>query len=349
MTARALRPAAGLLLLGAILLIGWWLFAASPSGAMHGYLAAWLVAAALPLGALPCVLLFDLVGIPIGTSGLAIELRRMLWLMPLAGLLLIPVLAAHGSEFPHATLPSEFGRWWLAPAPMIVRSVGYFVIWSVFALAFATPPRVADGRRGLALAGLALHLPLITLAAVDWAMATEAGWSSGLFGLLFLSSQMVFALAAAVLLAGGPWRRAAGSAAATLLLIASAVWLFLQFMQFLVMWSADRPDQVIWYIHRDADAGRTIEWIGFIGGFVLPGALLAALGWHRRPGVTAGVAALLLIVHGLEMFWLVTPSYRHHFGLGGTEICGSFGLVAVLLACAPLRDALRPRQAAVDA
>jgi hypothetical protein len=350
MTDARFRFGAAALLLGVVLLLGWWFLAASPAAAMHAYLAAWLVAAALPLGALPWVMAIDLVGTPLWTAGVVVPLRRMLWLLPVAGLLLIPILAAHGAVFPASRLPSAFGRSWMAPTPSIVRSVVYFIIWCGLGLIFATPPRAGShGRRGLAVIGLAVHLPLITLAAIDWAMATEAGWSSPIFGLLFLSSQMLLALAAAILLAGAEWRLQAGAPMVVLLLTGCAVWLFLQFIQFLVIWSADLPNQVTWYIHRDADAGITVEWIGFLGGFMIPAAALGAMGWYRRPGVIAGIAALLLVVQALEMLWLVTPSYRHHFGLGGTEVAGSIGLVAVLLACAMLGNAIRNRHGAANA
>lgn len=347
MTGHDVRSGGVALVVATALLAGWWFLAASPAGAMHAYLAAWLLAAAFPLGALPWVMLIDLAGEPRWTAGLAKPLRRMLCAAPAAGLLLVPILVMPLAMF-HRTagaFASPFAHWWLAPTPYVVRSVVYFLIWSALSMIFARPPEPARSarRRGVAAAGLGVHLVIVTLAAVDWVMLTESGFSSTIFGLLFLSSQMLIALSAAVLLAGEAWRRQAGGQIAALLVLACAVWLFIAFIQYLVIWSADRPDQAVWYLHRDADAGTTVEWIGFLGGFVVPVAILGVAGWRRRPGAVAIVALLLLVVHWLGTFWLVTPSFRHHFGLAGTELSGSLALTGVLLAVLLLGGAARRR------
>ena len=61
------------------------------ASAMPSYLADWLFWSSLPLGALPVVMLLDLAG-PDAGFGLEPALRSLLWLTPLAGLLMIPVL-----------------------------------------------------------------------------------------------------------------------------------------------------------------------------------------------------------------------------------------------------------------
>ena len=71
---------------------------------MPSYLANWLFWSSLPFGALPVVMMLDLAG-PRAGFGLEPALRRLLLLMPLAALLLIPVLVWPGALFGWATRP----------------------------------------------------------------------------------------------------------------------------------------------------------------------------------------------------------------------------------------------------
>ena len=125
----------------------------------------------------------------------------------------------------------------------IGRSAFYLIFWLLLALIFSRrPSRYRIGtRRGVAAIALFLYALTATLASVDWAMTTAPDWFSGGFGLLFIASQISIAISAAVLLAGSAWRRAASDTAVCFLLLAVGAWAFMQFTQFLVIWSGNKP------------------------------------------------------------------------------------------------------------
>jgi hypothetical protein len=330
------RTSAILALAGAALLL------ASPvlsllTGArvMPSYLADWLFWSSLPLGALPVVMLLDLAG-PGPGFGLEPALRRQLLLMPGAALLLIPILVRPGVLFGWAMghgFTTPFGHAWMNHGAFIVRSVVYFALWIILALIFRKPPApgAVARRQGIAAIGLFAYALTATLAAVDWAMTVEPNWSSPEFGMLLISTEAAIAVSAALLLAGTASRQAAREEAAAFLLAAAAVWVFLQFIQYLVIWSADKPSDIAWYLHRAGSGSEVVVWFGFIGGFIIPFFTLLSPRLRRHPVTLPANAILMLCVQALGTLWLITPSLRQRFMISAMDVLELAGLGGVML------------------
>ena len=325
-----------LFILGALLLgLGLALTFVVGRSTMPSYLAMWLFWSSLPLGALPVVMLLDLAG-PGSGFGLEVVLRRMLLLMPLAALLMIPVLLRPADLFGWAmghNFTTPIGRHWMNHGAFIGRSIGYFAIWIVLGLLFLWPPglEAVYRRRGLAAIGLFIYAISITLASVDWAMTVEPDWFSAEYGLLFAASQMAIAISVAVLVAGPVWRQMFPEQAAAFLLVAAAGWIFMEFIQFLVIWSGDKVSDIPWYVHRENLGSRIAIWVGFFAAFVVPLFVLISPRHRRRQYVLPTMAVLLLCAQGLGMFWLITPSLRHYFTISGMDALELLGLGGVML------------------
>ena len=334
------------------------LAALSAGPVMPSYLAAWLFWLALPAGALPLVMAFDLAGAPLqpvllGTGSalggrpvafrlplfLLPALRLLLVALPLVALLAIPVLLAQAGLFGTAASRHGFAAGWYSPGARTLRAVAVLVVWSVLALLFLRPGRP----RALAALGLVVHLFAGTLLAMDLAMSVAPGLNSSIYGLLLIASQCGVAFSAAVLLSGSPLLAAAdgrsvrsrqdaaailpGSVIATLLWLLAA-WMFLQFNQYLVIWSANLPREIVWYQQRDLGLGRAAEWFGLLA-FLVP--LLAATipRFARDARVLAGLAGLVLLMHLVETLWLITPSFRGAFTLSLADLLGLAGIGGV--------------------
>ena len=318
-----------LLLLGLLLT----LFAGATS--MPSYLANWLFWASLPLGALPVVMALDLAG-PGAGFGMEGALRRLLLLMPLAAILLIPVVMRPAALFGWANghgFTTPIGQAWMSDAAFVIRNVVYGLLLIVLMLIFvrAPAPAAVPRRRGLAALGLVVYLPLMTFASVDWAMTVEPDWFSAGFGLLLMSAQAVVAVCAASLLAGPAWRRLAPEPAAAFLIVAAAAWAFMQFIQFLVIWSANKPSDISWYLHRSNPGSLIAVGLGFIAGFLMPLLVLQSPELRRRARVLPAMAVLMLIVQALDMLWLITPSIRHDFTISGMDVLELAGIGGVMM------------------
>ena len=297
---------------------------------MPSYLAAWLFWSALPIGALPVLMAFDLAGR--GEAMMAF-VRPLLLAWPAVALLMLPLLLGTGALYPWTSAPpAGFAGHWLTPSLFVVRSCVYLAVWLALALLFAWP-RAVGTRRVAATIGLMLHAVIGTLAAFDWAMSVDAPWQSSTYGLLFVAAQVAAAGAAAALLAAwsGLLDNVAREARAVLLLPA-ACWAFLAFVQFLIVWSGDLPREIGYYSSRAAGLGQPAEWFLIGAGLLAP--VVTKLSRRARP--LALGAGLALAAHFVEMYWLVTPARRGQFSVSLADVTAAVGVGGVVAGSALL-------------
>jgi hypothetical protein len=180
--------------------------------------------------------------------------------------------------------------------------------------------------------GLVLHLTMGTMAAVDWTLSLQPGLNASAFGLLLMVAQCGVAMAAAVLLAAALGDRHAVAISARPMLVLLGAWLFLQFSQYLVIWSANLPGEIVWYQQRSSGLGL------FAAGFTLACCVLASLALlpHRLAGrvpVVAGIAGLILALHLIEALWLTTPAWRGQFAIAGPDLLLMLGVGGLVAGC----------------
>lgn len=308
---------------GAVLLLVLALLSVAGVRVMPSYLAAWLFVLSVPLGAL---LLVGILEATAGeTSPLLSPLRALLPLMPVAALFGLPVLLLSGTLYDPSAWPAAgIGREWFARTPFSLRMVVFLLIWSALAMQFATPPRTGS-RRVAAGFGFGLTLVTGTLAAFDWIMAVEPGIASSEFGLLFLAGTTLSALALTAI--GVPAQRGF----TTPLLLALALWMFLHFSQFLVIWSANEPHEATWYLHRIGGLGGACLWLAVLLLVLAPLLLLPMTRPAAGRRALAGIAGMALLVRLLEDFWLVTPSFRGGFTLSIADLLAAAGVMALVV------------------
>lgn len=324
--------------LGALLLTQ--VFAGTKSLAIS-YLAAWLCLLALPAGALPLVIMLERADAwrPQPETALLATLRGLLALMPVAGLLAIPILLKLPDLYPWARgakPPTTLSAIWFSTPFLAFRLAIAFGAWTALAQLFArrgSDPFGKAGRRddGRAVLGLGLHGLIGTLVVGDLVLAASENFRPTLSGLVLMASWSCLALAVAILAAPpdiGPARRRLDRLTPFAALL--TIWALLHFIQFLVSWSANPPDAAAWYRVRDSGEGRALSL--YSGGTVL----LAVLS-TRSPGEnrTRLLAALALVAHVLEFFWFVTPSLRGSFKMTLIDLLSLIGVGGLALALWP--------------
>lgn len=319
-----LRLAAGLAALALAVLLGDW---------QAGYLAAWLTLLALPLGALPLVAGLDALA-PERFAILRPALVGGLRLMPVAALLALPLIAVVPVLYPFATgtpAATPLAAIWTTPPFLAARLVAALALWLWLG-------RRAAAGRGPAALVLGLHAVLATLVSFDLITALDPRLGSSLIGLLMLVAWSGAALAAALLVTRRP------EAGLLPLALLTATWAFLHFVQFLVVWSANLPAEVSWYLARGGLLGRGLSLAGGTAAL-----LAAALTLRPGPWTTRAVAALTLAVHAGEMAWLVTPAARGAFVVTGPDVLAGLGVAAVAAGLAPMLAPLLARRPPMDA
>lgn len=281
-----------------------------------GFLEAWLLAFVLWTGlALGCLGLL-MVGHLLKESWvhpLRDELEAGARTVPLTALLALPLLFGLSDLYPWArpgfadeSMLPPYRVQYLQPTWVLVRTGVFFIIWIALALWIARP---GTHRRASAL-GLVLLAATVSLAAIDWIGSRQPEWWSSLFGMAFGVNQLLGALALASMVdlvrpgAIHLHRDQVRGLAKTLLALALvALWLW--FSQFLIVWSANLPHEVQWYLVRQNGWGLLNLGV-IIPALVLAMALLVPRDAGRPRMMIA--CGLLLLHHLAYMIWLIRPA-----------------------------------------
>jgi hypothetical protein len=212
------------------------------------------------------------------------------------------------------------------------RAIAYFAIWLMLTfflnywsrqqerLAGARQERRVQRRlRLLSAPGLMLYVLTVTFAAVDWVMSLEPHWYSTLYGVGIVAGQILAALAFTIALIIRLAEVPPVSTVLTpqhlhdlgnLLLAFVMFWAYIAFSQFLIIWSGNLPEEVSWYVHRTHGGWEWLALLVLLAHFGLPFVVLLSRTSKRRAQVLARIAAWLLVMHLLELFWLVLPAFH---------------------------------------
>ncbi len=331
------RPATILLAFGLVAGLAWWAVAAS----MPGYFAAWLFCIGVPMGALPIVM--GLEGAGATGSPLLPVLRSMLPLLPLGIVLALPLLGSLSGLFGRPDLPGALPGWWTAPAALALRDGIILIVLSLFALLFWITPR--RPRRALAALGLLLSLFLGAVLGVDWVLAPQPALGSSLAGLLLNAGQMALAgaLAGLIVAVRTGARDRVHAHVGLLLGLLMAFWVFLQFAQFLVTWSANLPEEAGWYVARFAGSGTPIVAFAAVAGLAGVALLPSLLG--RIPVAMATLSAMIVLALLLVTLLFVLPAFHGRMTLGFADLLALLGFGGLLAGAIMLLSAPRAARA----
>ncbi len=296
------------------------------------WLTCWWLFTGVALGSLANVMIHELTG---GAWGFVIRrpLEAAIGTLPALALLALPLAFDLGALYPWAragagSVPHLAARlWYMNPVAFGARAAVCFAIWIAIAalLRREDTPRQRDGApqsrrraRTIAIAGLLLYAPTMTLASVDWIMSLSPDWYSTAFGLLVMVDQslgaFVFALACAVFAGGLPAGRHESASVTgdlgNLLLMFAMLWAYLAFSQFLVIWAEDLPAEISWYVARSAPRWRGLAIGVFALQFALPFGAMLFRPFKREPRRLAWLCAVVFAAHCAEMLWIVGPPLR---------------------------------------
>lgn len=302
----------------------------------RSYLLAYLFWLEIGLGCLALVMLHHLAG-----GRWSARIRRImetgaLTLLPMA-LLFLPLLLGLAALYPwadpgwmqHDEIVQQKAAYLNVPF-FIARAVVYFAVWATLAwllhrwsLAQDRDDPAATARmRRLSAAGMILYMLTATFAGYDWLMSLEPEWFSSAYGLILISGQGVAGLALAViglrLLAarvdgGSDWTESFNHLG-NLLLGFVMIWAYLVFSQFLIIWSANIPEEAIWYVHRSQGGWLAVAIALIAVHFAVPFVVLLSRRVKRRAQALTVLAVVLLLARLLNLIWLILPAFHPQGG-----------------------------------
>jgi hypothetical protein len=308
--------------------------AAAPRHAMYVYLAAVSTTISVALGGVLLVMIAHLAGARwfVTLRNLAAAIGSAL---PAAALLFVPIVLAVREIYPWAaprggTLDErverqiEHLRPWMNTPLFAARAALYFVVWVAFAelLRRASTAEEHGGgtqrrQKRLSSAGVPLIGLTGSFAAFDWVMSALPGFSSNILGLYLLVGG--FAAAVGLLAIGFHGAREAGllppqvgdthaHAIGRMLLMSVCLWAYLAASQLIIVWSADLPSEAAFYLARWDGPWRSLAMTLVVGHFVVPFLLLLHRGLKRRPAIVAMLGAWVVVMHAVDVYWLVVPA-----------------------------------------
>ena len=88
------------------------------------------------------------------------------------------------------------------------------------------------------------------------------------------------------------------------------VWAYFALSQFLIIWSGNLPEEIPWYLRRLQGGWQWFGLLLVLLHFVLPFLLLLSRGLKRDPAVLARVAALVIFMRIVDMYWTTAPAFQ---------------------------------------
>jgi hypothetical protein len=332
---RLLRGALGAAVVGVVALV----VAAfvAPERLWFAYLAAYAYVVSVALGALVFLMVCHAMH-----AGWPTLLRRlteaMVATLPVLAVLFLPLLAGLRTLYPWlriSTLADPEERALVAlKAPylnlgwFLARTALFFAVWIVVGEwlcrgsrrtdEMAPEAAAATKERLYALGGALLPLVALTLsfASFDWLMSLTPTWQSTMYPVYFFAGGFLGALALLTVLtsvadSAGRIRGITVShyyALGRLLLAFTIFWAYIAFFQLLIIWIADKPDEVTFYLARIRGGWRVLSIVLVLAHFVIPFFALLGYDLKRRRAPLTAVAAWLLAAHYLDVHWLVLPA-----------------------------------------
>jgi hypothetical protein len=243
---------------------------------------------------------------------------RALLPLPMAAMLL-PLLGASAilswRHLPQEALSDSVRAkaGYFAPAFLSLRTLVFLALW--LAVAWAVARRTSPRRSVLALVVIPVTMVFF---ATDWMTGPEPEFYSTIYPLIELSGEIVGAFAVAII---GAWafgglrheRPDPESGAlvsedlGNLFFGFVLLWIYLAFMQWLIIWSGNLPDEIGWYLRRSGGSWPTVLIAVVLLHAILPIAGLLSGRVKRSPPLLAVLAAGVLAGHALDVVWRVAP------------------------------------------
>jgi len=225
---------------------------------------------------------------------------------------------AHDALLQHKEPWLNFGFW-------IVRAVFYFLVWSLIASYFYRASVKQDGTRdpGTTVAMQRRAAPFMILFALslsfmgfDWIMSLDPHWFSTIFGVYIFAGAALSAMAFITLVI--LWLRREGWLTATIqdthlkdmgrmMFAFSVFWGYIAFSQFFLIWYGNIPEETLWYLARFEGSWLGVSFLLAAGHFIVPFVVLMSRASKNRPEVIGFMALWILLMHYLDLYWLVMP------------------------------------------
>jgi len=239
----------------------------------------------------------------------------------------------------------NFKRPMLNPVAFVWVSVLCFAIWAYYAwrLNGLALQREADQPENtpywikklenISGPGILVYAVTMTACAIYWVMSMDVTWFSTVYGLVFLVAQGYLVLAFSIIVAislskAEPFktilRQTEQHDLGKLAFAFVMLNIYLNFGQFLIIWSGNLPLEINWYLDRIRGSWGVIITLDFIFHWVIPFTMLLSRDLKRNKKRLLRVCQWMVFARAFDLFWLIEPNFPDaarnlHFSWGILE------------------------------
>ncbi len=298
---------------------------------LRGYLIAYIWVLGLSLGSLALLMTGHM------TGGNWWMISRRIYeaavrCIPMLAILFLPILlgAKHLYRWMHIDPATDKIMsekvWWLSTNGWLIRAIIYILLWVGLSFLLTrgswrqdedASPAVWKGLKVISGIGLLVWAFSITGAAVDWGMSLDPHWYSTIYGMLYMIGEALSAMAFSIMILSALQKFPPMDEVVRpdrlhdlgkLLLAFTMVWAYFSFSQWLIIWMGNLPEEIAWYLHRIKNGWGYVALALVFGQFALPFAMLLSRNLKRHAGRLVPVAALVIFMRAVDLYWYVVPN-----------------------------------------
>jgi hypothetical protein len=218
---------------------------------------------------------------------------------------------------------------YLNPTFFYIRAVAYLAAWTFLSVWFSRKSAKQDvtGDPKLTVKMQLLSAPMLyvfaftlTFAGFDWIMSLDPYWYSTIFGVYIFAGATVSSYAALAVITLLFQKTKILRRVSTVehrhdigkLMWAFVIfWSYIGFSQYMLIWYANMPEETVFYRNRWTGSWVVVSLALVFGHFAIP--FLGLMSRHVKRsmlGLAAG-AVLVLVMHYIDMYWLIMPNLDH--------------------------------------
>jgi hypothetical protein len=309
--------------------------AIDPQRTMFSYLVAFSYWGGISMASLLLLMIFHAFGAKWMTV-LKRPLEAMATSVVLFAVLFVPIILGMKHLYVWVDPPATLGREalkllehkrpYLNQTAFIVRGAIYFLLFGLIAgrlFRWSTQQDESGAvdltrrQRVLGTGALPLVALLFSFAAFDWLMTLNPLWFSTIFGVYFFGGSFLSVFAVLAIAA----YRARGKDlfgdfvsvehihnVGKLMLSFTAFWGYIAFSQFMLIWVANLPEEIPFFIVRLKTNWAALGVVLIFGQFFIPFGALLSRSLKRDHRKLALVAVWILVIHYVDVYWLVVPT-----------------------------------------
>ena len=216
---------------------------------------------------------------------------------------------------------------WLNTPFFIVRIVVYFALWILFTLFMVRFSRKQDENGDLSYTKKNVRLSAIflvvfpvtfSLACFDWIMSLEPHWFSTIFAVYNFTGLFLNGIAALtfIVILLRRWGVLQGIVTEShlhdlgkLLFAFSTFWMYIWFSQYILIWYANIPEEVIYFTRRETGSWFTFGFLNLAFNWVFPFILLISAKAKKNEGLLFKACIIVMVGHWIDLFWMILPPF----------------------------------------